>query len=68
MIDIASRRVQIVGSTPHPDAAFMRQIPRVLTAADEGLLIDHRVLICDRDRKWSGPVCATTDDAGIRVV
>ena len=24
---------------------------RLLTAADEGLLIDHRVLICDRDRK-----------------
>ena len=26
VIDLASRRVQIVGSTPHPDEAFMRQV------------------------------------------
>jgi hypothetical protein len=25
VIDLASRRVQIVGSTPHPDEQFMRQ-------------------------------------------
>ena len=37
VIDPASRRVQIVGSTPHP-----------------GELVNHDVLICDRDRKWSG--------------
>jgi hypothetical protein len=47
---LASRRVQIVGSTPHPDGLFMRQVSRTLTATD-GLLSAHRVLICDRDRK-----------------
>ena len=52
VIDLASRRVQIVGSTPHPDGPFMRQVSRTLTATD-GLLSAHRVLICDRDRKWS---------------
>ena len=52
VIDLASRRVQIVGSTPHPNEHFMRQVGRTLTATD-GLLSDHRVLICDRDRKWS---------------
>ena len=31
VIDLASRRVQIVGSTPHPGDAFMRQIGRTLT-------------------------------------
>jgi len=31
----------------------MSQMVRVATAADEGVLIDHRALICDRDRKWS---------------
>ena len=50
---LASRRVQILGSTPHPERLFMRQVGRTLTAADDGLLRDHRVLICDRDRKWS---------------
>ena len=56
VIDLASRRVQIVGSTPHPDELFMRQVGRTLTAADEGVLVGHRVLICDRDAKWSAPV------------
>ena len=67
VIDLASRRVQIVGVTPHPDETFMRQVGRTLTAADEGL-VPHRVLICDRDTKWSAPVRARLGEAGIRVV
>ena len=31
IIDLASRRVQILGSTPHPEALFMQQIVRTLT-------------------------------------
>ena len=68
VIDLASRRVQIVGSTPHPDEGFMRQVSRTLTVADEGVLAGHRVLICDRDAKWSAPVRERLDEAGIRVV
>jgi len=68
VIDLASRRVQIVGATRHPNDLFMRQVARTLTAADEGLLLNHRVLICDRDSKWSAPVRAGLDGAGIRVV
>jgi hypothetical protein len=49
VIDQASRRVQIVGSTPHPDEQFMRHVSRTLSAADDGFLVGHRVLICDRD-------------------
>ena len=67
VIDLASRRVQIVGSTPHPNGLFMRQVSRTLTATD-GLLSDHRVLICDRDRKWSGDVRQLLGDAGVHVV
>ena len=65
VIDLASRRVQILGSTPHPDEAFMGQVARTLTVADGGLC---RVLICDRDAKWSQPVRARLQDAGIRVI
>ena len=39
VIDLASRRVQIVGSTPHPHELFMQQVVRTLTAADDGLLV-----------------------------
>ncbi len=55
VIDLASRRVQIVGSTPYPNDFFTRQVSRMLTATD-GLLSGHRVLICDRDRKWGRDV------------
>jgi len=68
MIDLASRRVQIVGSTPHPDAGFMQQVARMMTAADDGLLVQHRVLICDRDTKSSAPVGAWLGEAGLRIV
>ena len=67
-IDLASRRVQIVGSTPHPDEMFMRQVARTRTAADDEESLRHRVLICDRDRKWSAPVRQLLADAGVRVV
>jgi hypothetical protein len=33
VIDLASRRVRIVGSTPRPNEVFMRQVGRTLTAA-----------------------------------
>ena len=68
VIDLGSRRVQIMGSTPHPDEHFMQQVVRTVTIADEGLLVQHRVLICDRDTKWSAPVRARLHEAGLRVV
>ena len=33
VIELASRRVEILGSTPHPDEAFMRQVARTLRHA-----------------------------------
>jgi len=68
VLDLASRRVQIVGSTPLPNALFMCHVGRTLTAADEGVLAGHRVLIRDRDAKWSALVRARLGEAGIRVV
>jgi putative transposase len=34
VIDLASRRVQILGSTPYPEALFMQQAIRTLTMAE----------------------------------
>ena len=68
VIDLASRGVQIAGSRPHPNELFIHQVVRTLRVADDGLLVQPRVLICDRDTKWSAPVRAGLRDAGIRVV
>ncbi len=67
-IDLASRRVHVLGSTPHPSDLFMDQFVRRATGADDGVLVGHRVLICDRDRKWSAVVRQRLGEAGIRVV
>jgi len=68
VIELESRRVHIVGSTPHPDEAFMLQAMRHLTDNVDGVLHPCSVLICDRDRKWSGPVLAFVRSAGVHVV
>jgi transposase InsO family protein len=67
-IDLASRRVQILGSTPHPEGLFMQQVVRTLTMDDTGVVGAVQVLICDRDRKWSHDVRRRLREAGIRVV
>src|SRR5262245_38423167 len=65
VIELASRRVQILGSTPHPDEAFMGQVARTLTMAEARR---YRVVICDRDTTWSAAVRGRLQEAGIRVV
>jgi transposase InsO family protein len=68
VIDVASRRVQILGSTPHPEALFMQQVVRTLTMPEPGVARVPRVLVCDRDRKWSPDVRRRLRDAGVDVV
>src|SRR5262245_59455489 len=67
VIDLASRRVQILGSTPYPEAVFMQQVIRTLAMA-ELEAIEVYVLICDRDRKWSREVRRQLREADIKVV
>ena len=62
VIDLAFRRVQILGSTAHPDEVFMRQIVRTVTMADHGMC---RVPICDRDAKWSETFRARLQKSGL---
>ena len=68
VIELESRRVHIVGSTPHPDEAFMLQAMRHLTDGVDGVLPRCSVLICDHDRKWSSRVLASLRCAGVHVV
>jgi transposase InsO family protein len=68
VIDLRSRRGHVAGSTPTPDAWFMAQAARRLTDAVDGFLAGHRVLICDRDRKWTDAFRRIVQGAGVRIV
>jgi len=60
--------VQIVGVGPHPGEAFVLEVARAATEADDGRLRAARFLICDRETKWSLAVRQTLAAAGIRLV
>ena len=68
VIELHSRRVHVLGSTSHPNEAFVVQTMRHLTDDVDGILRGSRILICDRDRKWSAAVERLLATAGVRVV
>lgn len=53
VMELATRRVEIAGITPHPTAAFMQQCARQLTDPLEGFLLGKRYLLHDRDTKYT---------------
>ena len=67
VIELESRRVQVIGSTPYPDEAFLLQCLRQLTSETDGLLRAGRTLICDRDPKWSSAVEGLLETVGVRM-
>ena len=68
VIELQSRRVQILGSTPYPDEAFVIQCLRSVTNESDALLQRGKIWVCDRDRKWSRAVEQWLSTAGVRVV
>jgi len=67
VLDVQSRRVHAIGCTPYPDEAFVIQCLRQ-TTGETGLLCEGRILLCDRDPKWSRGVEQWLATAGVRVV
>jgi putative transposase len=67
LLDVQSRRIQVIGCTPSPNEAFLIQCLRHATG-EAGLLSDGRLLLCDRDQKWSSSVERWLGTAGVRVV
>ncbi len=49
VMDIKTRRVEIAGISCAPTGAWMKQIARNLTDAEDGFLLGMRYLILDRD-------------------
>ena len=68
VIDIATRRVEIVGVTAHPDAAFMAQCARQLTDPFDGFLTGKRYLIHDWDCKYTRQFDRILRDANVKTV
>jgi transposase InsO family protein len=53
VIDVATRRVYIAGTSTNPNSQWMAQIARNLTDCEDGFLIGKHFLITDRDGKFS---------------
>ena len=65
VIEVATRRVEIAGTTRHPNAAFMAQVARELTGFD-GFLEGKRILLLDRDTKFTAEFVQIIEDSGVR--
>jgi len=68
VIDIATRRVHIAGTTKTPNEAFMAQVGRNLTDAVDGFLIRHTKLIVDRDTKFTRGFQALLASGGVETI
>jgi transposase InsO family protein len=68
VIDLKTRIVEIAGSTPNPDSAWMTQVARNLTDTMDGFLRGHRFLLCDRDSIFSARWRTMLKREGVRVV
>src|SRR5712692_1108796 len=68
VMELATRRVQVAGITPHPTAAFMQQCARQLTEHFDGFLLGKRYLIHDRDTKFTEVFDQLLRDSGVEPV
>ena len=67
-IELATRRIDIVGITPGPNEAWMLQAGRNLTDTVDGFLAGKQFLILDRDTKYSAAFRDLLKDAGVEAV
>ncbi len=68
VMELATRRVQVAGITPHPTAAFMQQCARQLTDPFEGFLLGKRYLLHDRDTKFTQAFDTLLKDSGVEPI
>lgn len=65
VIELSSRRARIARLKPHPDEVFMAQAARALTDCEDEFLAGERILLRDRDKKYTEQFYSILSDAGI---
>lgn len=68
VIDLATRRVEVAGTTPTPNDSFMLQVARNLLDDVDGFFRRQRVLIIDRDAKFSSAFRDRLASGGVEAV
>ena len=68
VIDIATRRVSVAGTTTNPTSAWMEQIARNLTDYETGFLNEKRFLIIDRDAIFSPRFKSILRGSGVEIL
>lgn len=68
VMEIATRRVHIAGTTTSPDSAWMRQVARNLTDCQDGFLQGKTHLLMDRDSKFTEEFRDILKTAGVEPV
>jgi putative transposase len=68
VMELATRRVHCAGSTTSPEEAWMKQVARNLTDAEDGFLNGKRYILMDRDAKFSTAYRGILEDAGVTPV
>ncbi len=68
VIDVATRRVYIAGTTTNPISAWMEQIARNPTDCEEGFLKGRRFLIIERDAMFSRRFKSILDGSSVEVL
>src|SRR5712691_8404724 len=67
-IHVSSRKVHVVGVTPHPNQTWMMQVARNITMDEWGFLAPGQYLIHDRDGKYGPVFQQIIDAAGVKRV
>ena len=67
-IKLATRKIEIAGITANPNEAWMMQIGRNVTDPVDGFLAQQKLLILDRDSKYSVTFREFLGTAGVEVV
>jgi len=65
VMELATRRVHFAGCTPNPDGAWMQQIARNLTDAEDGFLKGKPYVLMDRDGRFSDAFREILEDEGV---
>jgi len=68
VMDLMTRRVEVAGITCEPTGAWMMQVARNLTDAEDGFLLGMRHLVLDRDPVFTAAFRKMLTDSGVKVL